>query len=76
MEFSSQQYWNGLPGPSPRDLPDPGIEPVTLSSPALEARFFTTSTTWEAPCPPPYPATDTKVPKVLLMPKQTPEFVE
>ena len=30
------------------DLPDPGIEPVPLASPALAGRFFTTSTTWEA----------------------------
>ena len=34
--------------PSPRDLPDPGIEPVSLMSPALTVRVFTTSTTWEA----------------------------
>ena len=34
MEFSSQEYWNGLPFPSPGDLPDPGIEP---RSPALRA---------------------------------------
>ena len=27
MEFSKQEYWSGLPFPSPRDLPDPGIEP-------------------------------------------------
>ena len=27
MEFSRQEYWSGLPFPSPRDLPDPGIEP-------------------------------------------------
>ena len=27
MEFSRQEYWNGLPFPSPGDLPDPGIEP-------------------------------------------------
>ena len=26
MAFSRQEYWNGLPFPSPRDLPDPGIE--------------------------------------------------
>ena len=32
MEFSRQEYWNGLPFPSPGDLPDPGIEP---RSPAL-----------------------------------------
>ena len=35
--------------PSSRDLPDPGIEPVSLMSPALAGKFFTTSTTWEAP---------------------------
>ena len=42
MEFFRQEYSNGLPFPSPGDLPDPGIE-----SPALTGRFFTTSTTWE-----------------------------
>ena len=39
MEFSRQEYWSGLPFPSPGDLPKPGIKPV---SPALEGRFFTT----------------------------------
>ena len=34
MEFSRQEYWNGLPFPSPGDLPDPGIEP---GSPTLRA---------------------------------------
>ena len=34
MEFSSQEYWSGLPFPSPGDLPDPGIEP---GAPALQA---------------------------------------
>ena len=34
MGFSRQEYWTGLPGPSPGDLPDPGIEP---GSPALQA---------------------------------------
>ena len=34
MEFSRQEYWSGLPLPSPGDLPDPGIEPW---SPALQA---------------------------------------
>ena len=34
MEFSRQEYWSGLPYPSPGDLPDPGIE---LGSPALQA---------------------------------------
>ena len=34
MGFSKQEYWSGLPFPSPGDLPDPGIEPM---SPALQA---------------------------------------
>ena len=34
MEFSRQEYWGGLPFPSPEDLPGPGIEP---STPALQA---------------------------------------
>ena len=48
--FSRQEYWNGLPCPPPRDLPNPGIEPTSLTAPALAGGFFTTSTTWEAPC--------------------------
>ena len=36
-----------MPSP-PGDLPDPGIEPVSLKSPALAGRSFTTSATWEA----------------------------
>ena len=40
--FSRQEYWSGLPFPSPRDLPNPGFKPV---SPALAGRFFIT-------CPP------------------------
>ena len=39
MGFSRQEYWRGLPFPSPRDLPDPGIEP---EPPALAGGFFTT----------------------------------
>ena len=42
MEFSRQEYWSGLPFPSPEDLPDPGIEQVSLASPALAGGFFTT----------------------------------
>ena len=38
MGFSRQEYWNGLPFPSPGDLPDPGIEP---RSPALESDALT-----------------------------------
>ena len=39
MGFPRQEYWSGLPFPSPGDLPDPGIKPT---SPALTGRFFTT----------------------------------
>ena len=49
MGFSRQEYWSGLPCPPPGDLPDPGIEPESLVSPALADGFFITSTTWEAP---------------------------
>ena len=38
MGFSRQEYWSGLPFPSPGDLPDPGIEP---RSPALPADALT-----------------------------------
>ena len=34
MGFSRQEYWSGLPFPSPGDLPDPGIEAMYLTSPA------------------------------------------
>ena len=47
--FPKQEYWSGLPCPPPGDLPDPGMEPESLISPALAAGFFSTSTTWEAP---------------------------
>ena len=43
MEFSSQEHWSGLPCPSPGDLPNTGIEPASLASPALADRFFTTA---------------------------------
>ena len=49
MGFSRQEYWHWLPCPPPRDLPDPGIKPASLTFFALAGRFFTTSTTWEAP---------------------------
>ena len=42
MGFSMQEYWSGLPFPSPGDLPDPGMEP---RSPALQADAL--------PCEPP-----------------------
>ena len=47
--FSRQEYWSALPHPPPGDLPDPGIEPTILMSPALAGRFFTTRDIWKAP---------------------------
>ena len=43
MGFSRQEYWSGLPFPPPRDLPDPRIEPMSLASPALVGKVFTTA---------------------------------
>ena len=40
MEFSRQEYWTGLPFPTPGDLPDPGIKPACLMSPALISGLF------------------------------------
>ena len=51
MEFSRQEYWSELSFPTPGDLPDPGIQYVSLVSPALAGRFFTNCATWEAPAP-------------------------
>ena len=48
MGFSRQEYSIGLSRPLPGDLPNPEIEPVTLTSPTLAGGFFTTSTTWDA----------------------------
>ena len=42
MGFSRLEYWSGLPYPSPGDLPNPGIKPASLISPALAGKFFTT----------------------------------
>ena len=36
MGFPGQEYWSGLPYPPSRDLPDPGIEPMSPVSPALQ----------------------------------------
>ena len=44
MGFFRQEYWSGLPCPPPGHLPDPGIEPISLKSPALAGEFFTTRT--------------------------------
>ena len=40
-EFSKQEYWSRLPFPTLGDLPTPGIELVSLMSPALAGKFFT-----------------------------------
>ena len=45
MEFSRQEYWSGLPCPSLGDLPNPGVKPVSFSSPVLAGTFFISSTT-------------------------------
>ena len=47
MGCPKQEYWSGLPFPSPGDLPNPGTEPVSLR--LLAGGFFTTSPTWEVP---------------------------
>ena len=48
MGFFRQEYSSGLLCPPPRDLPNPGIKPTSLTSPALAVMFFTTSAIWEA----------------------------
>ena len=40
MGFSRQEYWSGLPFPSPGDPPNPGIKPTSLAFPALAGGFF------------------------------------
>ena len=50
MGFSRQEYWNRFPFPTPGDLPNPGIKPSSLASPALASGFFTTSTTHPSQC--------------------------
>jgi len=48
MGSSRQEYWSELPFPTPGDLPNPEMEPVSLVSPALADGYFTTGTTWES----------------------------
>ena len=45
MGVSWQEYWNGLPCPPSGDVAHQGIEPMSLKSPALVGRFFTTRIT-------------------------------
>ena len=47
MEFSRQEYCCGLLLPTPRDLPDPGIEPMSLESPAQAGELFITRATMQ-----------------------------
>ena len=48
MGFPRQEYYSGLPFPFPWDHPDPGMEPVSLTSLALAMGwFFTISVTWQ-----------------------------
>ena len=42
MGVPRQEYWSGLPFPSPEDLLDPGIETASLANPALAGRVFAT----------------------------------
>ena len=46
--FSRQEHWSGLPCPPAGDLPNPGIEPLGLTSLARAGRFFTHGATWLA----------------------------
>ena len=41
MGLSREAYWNGLPFPPPEDLPNPGIKPMSLTSPASVGGFIT-----------------------------------
>ena len=49
MGFSRQEYWSALPFSAPGDLPNPVIAPMSLMSPTMAGKFFTTSGTREAP---------------------------
>ena len=42
MGFHRQEYWSGLPFPTPKDLPNPGTETVSTVPPSLAGRFFIT----------------------------------
>ena len=59
MTFPRQEYWSGLPFPPPGHLPDPGIKPASLVSPALAGGFFTTE-------PPRKPQEDEKLTSIYM----------
>ena len=49
IELSRQEYWSGLPFPSPGDLPHPGIQYTSLVYPALVCGFFINVPPWKPP---------------------------
>ena len=57
--FPRQEYWSGLPFPPPGHLPDPGIKPASLVSPALAGGFFTAE-------PPRKPQEDEKLTSIYM----------
>ena len=64
MGLSRQEYWSELPCSSPRDLPNPGIELVSLNVSCIGKQiFFTTSTTWEAHLLTQFPLIQTGIPR-------------
>ena len=74
MGFFRKEYWNGLPFLAPRDLPDPGIEPLSLTSPALVGGFFTSSTTCSLPQWPHHVAFPPAANKTCCCPTASPVF--
>ena len=71
MGFSRQEYWSGLSCPSPGDLPDPGMEPASPVSPALQAYSLSTEPLGKPPPPDPYICTNTyRITITLLSTKQ------
>ena len=67
MGYSRQEYWSGLPCLPPGDLPDSGIKPMSLTSPALAGKFFTI----EPPGKPYFLIRDNKSRKIQQSQKQT-----
>ena len=65
IAFPRQEYWTGLPFPSPGDLPHPGIKPRSL---ALAGEFFTTEPPLSHKCPKPLTFRETDLGFVLLSP--------
>ena len=49
VEFSRQEHWRGMPFPSSRDVPDPGIEPTSLASSVLAGKFSTDANSLGSP---------------------------